>query len=277
MLRRNMILRAAAVATLALALLPVNLPAAFAQADKVVAVVNGTEINEATLAVAAAEFGSQLEQIPEEQRRKVLIDVLVDMTILAGAARAEKLDESDDYKTRLEFLKIRTLRNEYFEKKVGASVTEADVKARYEADMKGSESPIETKARHILVKTEEEAAAIIVELDGGADFAELANAKSTDPSGPNGGDLGYFAKDRMVKPFADAAFAMEPGSHSKEPVQSQFGWHVIKVDDRRQQPKPTLEEMSDQVRELLVRERFIAAIADLKATAKVEILDAKQE
>lgn len=248
--------------------------AAQAQPGDVVAVVNGVELTEQSLALAASAFGPQLQQIPEAQRRKALLNVIVDMTLLAEAAKLENLDQSDDFKAQLEFLKTRTLHDVYLAQKIGTSVTEADIKAQYDANIGKLETPAETRARHILVKTKEEGDAVIAELDNGADFVELAKTKSTGPSGPNGGDLGYFTRDRMVKPFADAAFAMEPGSHSKAPVQSKFGWHVIKVEDRRQKPKPTLQQMAGQIRDGLVRDKFAKEIADLKSRATIDIKNA---
>ena len=246
-----------------------------AKAGDIVAVVNGVELTEGSLALAAAAFGNQLQQIPAPQRRAALIGVIVDMAVLADAAKTENLDQSEEYLQRIEFMKIRALHDEYLAKKIGASVTDEQVKAQYDADVKTIPSPVETRARHILVKTEEEGVAIIAELDNGADFVELAKTKSTGPSGPNGGDLDYFTRDRMVKPFADAAFSMEPSSYSKKPVQSQFGWHIIKVEDRREKPKPTFEEMAGQIRSNLVREQFVKTIAELKAKATIEIPEKK--
>lgn len=248
--------------------------AAQAQPGDVVAVVNGVELTEQTLAFAASEFGAQLQQIPEAQRRKALLGVIIDMTLLSEAAKSADLDKSEDFKARFEFVKTRTLHDAYLAQKIGASVTEADIKAQYDANIGKLETPIETRARHILVKTKEEADAVIADLDKGSDFVELAKTKSTGPSGPGGGDLGYFTRDRMVKPFADAAFLMEPGSHSTTPVQSKFGWHVIKVEDRRQKPKPTLAEMSNQIRDGLVRERFVKELTELKAKAAIDIKNA---
>lgn len=266
-------IRIAALALTGLTMLAFQSDRAHAQAkpDDVVATVNGVELTEQTLSLAASAFGGQLQQIPEAQRRKALINVIVDMTILAEAAKAAELDKTEDFRARFDFLKTRTLHDEYLAQKIAATVSDADVQAQYDADVKNLPTPQETRARHILVKTKEEADVIVDELNDGADFIELARTKSTGPSGPNGGDLGYFTKDRMVKPFADAAFLMEPGSHSKEPVQSQFGWHVIKVEDRRNKPKPSFEEMSPRIRDNLVRQKFTKAIADLKAKSVIEI------
>lgn len=270
---QNNRIRIAALALSGLTMLAVQSDRVHAQAkpDDVVATVNGVELTEQTLSLAASAFGGQLQQIPEAQRRKALINVIIDMTILAEAAKVADLDKTEDFKARFDFLKTRTLHDEYLAQKIAATVSDADVKAQYDADVKDLPTPQETRARHILVKTKEEADVIVDELNDGADFVELAKTKSTGPSGPNGGDLGYFTKDRMVKPFADAAFLMEPGSHSKEPVQSQFGWHVIKVEDRRNKPKPSLEEVSPRIRDNLVRQKFTKAIADLKAKSVIEI------
>lgn len=270
---QNNRIRIAALALSGLTMLAVQSDRVHAQAkpDDVVATVNGVELTEQTLSLAASAFGGQLQQIPEAQRRKALINVIIDMTILAEAAKVADLDKTEDFMARFDFLKTRTLHDEYLAQKIAATVSDADVKAQYDADVKDLPTPQETRARHILVKTKEEADVIVDELNDGADFVELAKTKSTGPSGPNGGDLGYFTKDRMVKPFADAAFLMEPGSHSKEPVQSQFGWHVIKVEDRRNKPKPSLEEVSPRIRDNLVRQKFTKAIADLKAKSVIEI------
>ncbi len=245
--------------------------------DDVVATVDGTPITERYLDLAAEEFAEQLQRVPADQRRRVLLDVLVDMTVLANAARQEKLNETAEFEGRMAFLTTRSLRNAFFRSRISGMVTEDDIKARYEKDLEGYEGPEETRASHILVKTEEEAVAVIAELDKGSDFAELAKEKSTGPSGPNGGDLGFFTKERMVKPFADAAFAMEPGSYSKTPVQTQFGWHVIKVEERRAQPKPALAEVQEGIRGSLVRERFAETLKTLKDAASIDIKETKTE
>ena len=139
--------------------------------------------------------------------------------------------------------------------------------------MNFSEEQINRYARHILVKTEDEAKAIIKELDDGADFEATAKEKSTGPSGPNGGDLGFFGKGQMVPEFETAAFALDKGSFTKEPVQTQFGWHVIKVEDKRPQEKPKFEDVAAQLRQQLIRERYETVMAELKADTPVEILD----
>ncbi|MEM1047618.1 MAG: peptidylprolyl isomerase [Pseudomonadota bacterium] len=270
---------ASAAVVSSLVVLAVALPRSPAHAapDDVVATVDGTPITERYLDLAAEEFAEQLQRVPADQRRRVLLDVLVDMTVLANAARQEKLNETAEFEGRMAFLTTRSLRNAFFRSRISGMVTEEDIKARYDKDLEGYEGPAETRASHILVKTEEEAVAVIAELDKGSDFAELAKEKSTGPSGPNGGDLGFFTKERMVKPFADAAFAMEPGTYSKVPVQTQFGWHVIKVEERRTQPKPALAEVEEGIRGSLVRERFAETLKTLKDAASIDIKEAPAE
>jgi peptidyl-prolyl cis-trans isomerase C len=129
------------------------------------------------------------------------------------------------------------------------------------------------RARHILVRTQEEAEAIIEQLDAGADFAELAVEKSTDPGKGDGGDLGYFGPGQMVEPFEEAAFALEVGAYTKEPVQTQFGWHVIKVEDRRAQQPPAFEDVKEQIRSILFRDAYGSVVEKARAGAKIEILD----
>jgi peptidyl-prolyl cis-trans isomerase C len=123
------------------------------------------------------------------------------------------------------------------------------------------------------VKTEQEAKDVIKQLDGGKDFAELAKEKSTDPNKADGGDLGYFTKGRMVKEFEDAAFSLEKGTYSKTPVKTDFGFHVIKVEDKRDAPPPPLDQVKDQVRQLVMRDKYLALLAKAKETSKVDIMD----
>lgn len=263
-------MRACAIA-LALSL-PFAGPPSAAQ-DDVVARVGNTEITQRDLDIATADFGQELAQMPEEQRRKVLVDVLVDLEILADAARAAGMDKTETFEHRLEFLTKRALRNAYVEQNVLESVSEADIDAAYQEQIKSFEPQEEVRARHILVASKEDAETIIKELDSGTDFAALAREKSTGPSGPNGGDLGYFAKGRMVPEFEQAAFALDTGGHSSEPVQSQFGWHVIKVEDRRDTSPPPLSELEAEIRQNLVREKFETVMEGLKSKTTIEIVD----
>ena len=243
--------------------------------DGVVARVGERVITQDDVALAEADFSQELAQMPEERRRSVIIDVLVDMELLAGAAQAAGLDKTEAFDRRVAFLRKRALRNAFVEKNILGSISDADIESAYQEQIKSFQPEEELRARHILVTSKDEAESIIKELDSGTDFAALAREKSTGPSGPNGGDLGYFGKGRMVPPFEQAAFALEKGSHSADPVQTQFGWHVIFVEDRRNTSPPPLAELEEQIRQSLVRTRFEKVMADLKADTKVEIIGEK--
>lgn len=180
---------------------------------------------------------------------------------------------SVEFKNRLEFIVDRELHNAYFKKHVVDTITDADIKTRYDAEVAKLPPVEEVRARHILVKTEDEAKAVIKELGEGKDFAELAKAKSTDPNKSDGGDLGYFKKGMMVPEFETAAFAMNKGDVSKEPVKTQFGFHVIKVEDKRKAPPPEFEQVKDQVKQIVLRDKYMEILKSTKAAAKIEIDD----
>jgi len=239
-----------------------------------VAKVGDLTITAGDVTQAQADFSQELAQVPAERRQSILIDVLVDMALLAGAAEAVGLDQGPAFKRRLAFLRTRALRNIYVEKEIVGTITPDQIKAEYDkqsADFKPEE---EISARHILVASKEEAEALIAELDGGKDFAELAREKSTGPSGPNGGDLGRFSRGRMVPEFEAAAFGLAAGAHSAEPVQTQFGWHVIKVEEKGESSPPPLAQMEEQVRSALVRQNFETVMTRLRAETPVEIIGA---
>lgn len=239
----------------------------------VVAKVGEGTVTEADIAFASQDFADQLSQVPPTQWRKVLTDVVVDMKVLANAAEEAGIAEEDGFKRQVEFLTMRALRNAYLAREIEGKVSDEAVQAAYDKEFADYAGEDERKARHILLKTKEEAEAVIAELDGGRDFAELAREKSTGPSGPNGGDLGYFTRGRMVKEFEDAAFALEVGKHSAEPVETQFGWHVIKVEEARKQPAPELAEVRDRLRQQLLRARYAEVLEELKAKTTIEVTD----
>jgi len=248
---------------------------ASAQEDKVIATLNGQQITEADMALAEEQLGAQFGRLPEAERRVALLSALIDLKLLANAAVEQKIDESDEFKQQQEFLRNQALHSAFIEKNVIEQITDDEVKARYDEEVKKLTMPEEVHARHILVESEDEAKAIIKQLDDGGNFEEIAKEKSKDGAAANGGDLGYFTKGRMVPEFETAAFAMESGSYSKEPIKTQFGWHVIKVDDKRQQPAPTLEQVSDEVRSVIVREKYVATLKDIRGKADVNIPDAE--
>jgi peptidyl-prolyl cis-trans isomerase C len=242
-------------------------------ADPVVAKVGDVEIHQSELDLAIANLDPQLAQLSDEQKKVAALSASVDVKLLAKGAAAEKLDQTADFKAHMAYLRDRELHNAYFKKHVADAITDDEVKARYDKEIAALPKQEEVHARHILVKTEDEAKEIIKELDAGKDFAELAKEKSTDPNKNDGGDLGYFGHGRMVKEFEDAAFALPVGTYTKTPVKSDFGWHVIKVEDKRDAPPPPYDQVKDQVRQLVMRDKYLELLDKAKQEQKVAISD----
>jgi peptidyl-prolyl cis-trans isomerase C len=238
----------------------------------VVARVGDVTITEADVALAREQFGSELGQVPPEQQRSVLIDALVNMQLLAQEARAQGLEQGPEFDRRLEFLKLQALRNAFVEKNIVGSLTPEDLQKGYETVVLAEHKPEEQiRARHILVDDKAVAEKIIADLKAGAAFEELAK-QSKDPSGQNGGDLGFFGRGQMVPPFEQAAFALEPGAITEEPVESEFGWHVIKLEEKRMSQPPALEEVESELRNYLMRQKFEQVMTDLRGKYTVEIV-----
>ncbi|MDX8516243.1 peptidylprolyl isomerase [Mesorhizobium captivum] len=244
--------------------------------NAVVATINGEKLTEADLALAEGELSQQFQQLPPEQRRAAALSAAIEIRVMAKKAVDSGLDKDADFQRRMAFLQQRALHGEVVEKEVVNKVTDADVRARYDQEIANTPPVNEIHARHILVKTKEEAEAIIKQLDGGADFQKLANEHTSDPSGKSsGGDLGWFGPGQMVPEFDKAAFALDVGKYSKEPVQSQFGWHVIKVEDKRAKQPPAFDDVKDQAKQAVIRDKYFAMVKELRGAAKVEIPDAK--
>jgi peptidyl-prolyl cis-trans isomerase C len=265
---------AGALALLAALVLPlaVGRDAGAQDADKIVARVNGTDIKASDVAIAEEDIGANLAQVPAESRREYLTNYLTDMTLVSKAAEARKLADSDAFKQRLAYYRSKILMDLLLQSEAKAAVSEGAMHQLYDEAARQMAGQQEVHARHILVKTEEEAKAIIAELKTGADFAELAKKKSTDPGASEGGDLGYFPKEEMVPEFADAAFKLEKGQIS-EPVHTRFGWHIIKVEDKRERQVPPFDQVRDQLATHLVRKSQAELITKLRADAKVERLE----
>jgi peptidyl-prolyl cis-trans isomerase C len=246
--------------------------AQFAQAAGPVARVNGSDVTEAEIAFAEAEVGAEIAGLPAEARRRVLLEYLVEAHLFADAAAKNQLGSGKEFEERLAYYKLRALRDTFYEKRVREAVTEAAAKAAYDEQIAKISPEPEVRARHILVKSEAEAKELIKQLKAGGDFFDLAKKNSTGPSADSGGDLGYFSKGQMVKPFEDAAFALKPGEVSA-PVQTEFGWHVIKVEDKRNHPVPAFDEVKDQLLASLVQNQLKTVVQGLRGTAKVEVVD----
>ncbi|MFC5586178.1 peptidylprolyl isomerase [Nitratireductor kimnyeongensis] len=248
------------------------MPAYAADAD-VVATVNGMEITEGDLSVAGEEYGTQFGNLPEPQRRAALLSALIEIRLLASQAEEKGLADSEAFEKRLAFLRQQALHAAFIEKVVDGAVSEEQVRASYDKQIAEAPAVNEVRARHILVKTKDEAEAIIKQLEEGGNFEEIAKEKSTDGAAANGGDLGYFTSGQMVPEFEKAAFALNPGEHSKEPVETQFGFHVIKVEDKRAKQPPAFDAVKDRVRSLLVREKYVEEVSALRDSAEVDVKD----
>lgn len=237
----------------------------------VVATVNGKTITETDVKAAETEMTEALAGLPQAARRDQLIDYLVTMQLLSEEARKEKLDSGPDYDQRLEFVKDKMLMETLLRKRVEKEVTPEAINAFYQERLKSVKPEQEVRARHILVPTEEEAKKALAEVNSGKKFEDVATAMSKDPgSAKEGGDLGYFTKDRMVPEFSKAAFEGEVGKVLAAPVKSQFGWHVIKVEDKRQQKPPELASVEPQIRTFLVRKAQAEMVEKLRKDAKIE-------
>jgi peptidyl-prolyl cis-trans isomerase C len=244
-----------------------------ADGGDVVARVNDKAITEKDLEYATADFAEELARVPEAQRREAVLNALVDLMLVAQAAEKDGLDGNPDFARRMDLMRISALRSEFLREKVAPQATDEVVRKRYDEEIAKLEQPEEVKASHILVETEDEAKAIIEQLKAGGDFAAIAKEKSKDPgSGPNGGDLGYFGKGSMVQEFETAAFALEPGKFTETPVKSQFGYHIIKLDDRRKQPLPDFEAVKGQVAQLVMSDAYTSLLQKMKAEGKIEII-----
>jgi peptidyl-prolyl cis-trans isomerase C len=255
------------------ALVCAPLAAARAEDDNpVVARANGVDIHLSDLAFAEEEIGSNMPQMPPDQKRDYLITYLTDVIIVSQAAEKQKLNERDDIRSRLAFDHNRVLMEAMLQDAGKAALSDEALHKVYDEAVKQMGNEQEVHARHILVPTEDEAKAIAAELKKGADFATLAKEKSKDPGAADGGDLGYFTKDQMVPEFSDAAFKLDKGQIS-DPVHTQFGWHIIKIEDKRTKPTPTFDQVKAQLTNYVEHRAQAEMVDNLRKTATIERLD----
>jgi peptidyl-prolyl cis-trans isomerase C len=234
--------------------------------DPVVARVNGKELHRSEVDSVQRSLAAQGQQMPPE----ALIDRLVSGMLITEAGRKAKLADDPEVKKKTAEYEDRVIQQVYISRAVEAGATDAKLHEQYDKFVKEQPAKEEVSARHILVPSEDEAKAVIAELNKGADFATLAKQKSTDPAKDTGGDLGFFSRDAMVPEFADAAFKLGKGEYTKTPVHTQFGWHVIKVDDRRTAAPPSFEESKDELTNDVARDIINAKVKALRDGAKVE-------
>ena len=239
--------------------------------DPVVAVVNGQQIRLSELEVAQQALPPQYRNVPLQSVYQALLERIIDSKLVVADGRKNKVGDDPAFKKRIAFVEEQVIQDYWLQREIAKKVTQEKMQQRYEERLKSMPPEEEVHARHILVSTEDEAKALIADIKKGAPFDKLAKEKSTDKaSGAEGGDLGWFKKSDMVKEFADAAFALKKGELTEAPVKTQFGYHVIKVEDRRKAPPPAFEEMAEQIREELARETVTALLDQLRSNAKVE-------
>ena len=245
----------------------------FAQADKIVARVNGLPITEREIGLATEDLGERLAQIPEARKRDEVINYLVDLKLGAKAAADAKVGDGPDFAARLAYNRDKVLLDAYLANEARKAATPEAARKLFDDTVKSLTPEEEVNARHILVEEEAQAKAVVERLKKGEDFAKVAGEISKDPgSGKEGGSLGWFSKDRMVPEFAEAAFKLTKGQLS-EPVKSQFGWHVIRLEDRRTKPAPDFAAVKPQIDQYLERKAQQDIIVALRDNAKVERLD----
>jgi peptidyl-prolyl cis-trans isomerase C len=263
------------------ALLVVSAAPLYAQdKDPVIAKVNGTDIHQSDLAVAEEEAG-QLPPMSPNAKKDYLVQFMSDMILVSKAAEAKKIGDSADFKRKLDFARNKLLMEALLQSTAKAAMTDAAMHKVYDDAVKTMTHEEEVHARHILIRVpagdekaskaaEDKIKAVIVRLKKGEDFAKVASEITEDPSGKaNGGDLGFFTKEQMVPEFANVAFKLNKGEISG-PVKTQFGWHVIKVEDKRQKPVPTFEQVKPQIEQYVTRKAQADLVTSLRASAKIE-------
>lgn len=242
--------------------------------DAVVATVNGKSITEADVRLAEAEIGSDLGSLPEATKRRVLVEYLIENQLFAEAAEGDKLASSAEFDGRMQYWRRRALRDTYFDKSVKSAVSEAEAKRYYDQQVKQLKPEEEVQARHILVESEDKAKEIAEQIAHGADFAQMAKEHSKDPGTKDeGGSLGYFSRGQMVPQFEEAAFKLQKGDIS-QPVQTQFGWHLIQVEDRRERQPPGFDAIKERLMASMMHRKAQEVATTLRGQAKIEYLDA---
>jgi len=248
--------------------------------DPVIATVNGSEIHESDLAIAEAEAG-QIPAMSPAAKKDYLVQFMTDLILVAKAAEDKNMAATDEFKSKLAFERRKLLMTGMLQSVGKGALTDAAMHAVYDDAVKQMSAEQEVHARHILIRAtpddekankaaKDKIEAVIDRLKKGEDFAKIAKEVTEDPSGKaNGGDLGYFGKEQMVPEFAEVAFKLDNGEIS-EPVQTQFGWHVIKVEDKRNKKPPTFEEVKPQIEQFVVRKAQAELVQKLRAEAKVE-------
>ena len=249
-------------------------PAAAPAAETVLARVDGIEIRQSDVEAEMRRLPDELRSVPPQMLQPLLLDQIITQKALVAAARARGLDRDPEVQQRLRRAEEETLQQALLLREVQPLLTEEALRARFARENAGRPAAEEIRARHILVPTEQEARAALAEVRRpGADFAEVARRRSTGPGSREGGDLGFFKRGDMIPEFEQAAFALSPGEISADPVRTQFGWHVIKLEERRAMAPPSFEESREQLRQQAFEEGVNGAVERIRGAAKVERLD----
>lgn len=238
-----------------------------------IATVDGQEIRQADVRAFVASLPPQTQQLPSGQLLPLVLQELINTKILAKLARRDGLDKEPEFEQQINSAAEQILRQIFLERLSQTALNDEAIQKYYDENIGSAEGDLEVRARHILLETEADALAVVEELESGGDFEQLARDRSTGPSAPAGGDLGYFTREAMVAPFAEAAFAMAVGEVSA-PVQTRFGWHVIKVEDRRETAPPPLAQVRDEIARQLFRQVVQDAISDERENSVVVLYDA---
>lgn len=264
-----------AVATALLAVVPFIASPTLAQnqsaQDTVVATVDGSNIYASDVVALYQSLPPQYRQQPLSQLSGEIVERLIEQTLVANAARSSGLEKTPEVQRQIKMLTDGVLQQAYLEQKISAQMTDEKLKEAYRKRIASQPAAEEIRARHILLKTEETARAVIVELETTGDFAAAAKKHSTGPSAAQGGDLGFFSDGMMVPEFSKAAFALKTGEITKSPVKTQFGWHVIKLEERRRKEAPSFDQVAPELRQDIGRQAYDDILSGLRAQAKIEI------
>lgn len=242
------------------------------ETDKVVAKVNGYNITVKEIALASDDLRPQLEKVPANFRFAFIVEYLIERHLLAQEAVKAKTIDTEEYTRRLKYYQAKALRDAYFTDNLATSVSEEAVKAAYEKEAAKVTTEKRARARHILVNSEEDANKAMARLEGGEKFEEVAKQLSLDGSRDYGGDLGFFTAAEMVPAFSKAVFALKKGETSK-PVKTDFGWHIIKLEDIQEGGAQPFEQVRNPIRLVLLRKAVQDKVLELRAAGKIEILD----
>ena len=240
--------------------------------DKVIAIVNGHEIRVSEVQMATDDIIGQLPDMPPKLRYPFVVEYLIERHLLAQYAVKEGIAETEEYKRRLALYQAKALRDAYFFQKIRPMVTEEDIKKVYDEEAAKLQQTERVRARMILVATEKEAQDIEKMLADGQKFEDLAKKYSLDGSKDYGGDLGYFTAAEMVPEFSKAVFALKVGETS-QPVKTDFGWHIIRLEDRKQGAAQPYDQVKQAIRNVLLRQKVGEVMAKIREASKVEILD----